>query len=82
MQKRKELSDPNSCLNKAKDDELIFVLVEHDVTSPDTVRDWVARRLDKGKNKITDPQIIEALAWADKVEEIHTYGKSVRNPTT
>jgi len=38
--KRDELSNPNSCLNKAKDDEMIFVFRAHDMLSPFIVRQW------------------------------------------
>ena len=68
MLKRDELTNPNSCLSKAKDDELVFVLLARDVAAPDTIRQWVANRLSKSKNKITDAQIVEALLCADKME--------------
>ena len=41
MRKRDELSDPNSCLNKAADDEPVFVLRAHDASAPDAIRAWV-----------------------------------------
>lgn len=69
MLKRLEISDPNSCLNKAGDDELIFVIRDVDVAAPGTVRDWCSRRIKAGKNQPGDAQITEALQWADKVEE-------------
>lgn len=71
MLKRLELSEPNSCLNKAHDEELIFVLREVDVAAPGTVRDWCSRRIKSGKNHPDDAQIVEALQWADRVEKIH-----------
>jgi hypothetical protein len=71
MIKSRELSDPNSCLNRAADDELIFVIRAHDVTAPGTVRDWIARRITAGKNTPHDGQIIEARDWADVVEKQH-----------
>lgn len=69
MLKRLEISDPNSCFNKARMDERIFVIRDVDVAAPGTVRDWCSRRIKAGKNKVGDPQITEALQWADKVEE-------------
>ncbi len=45
--------------------ELTFVLLGRDKAAPDTIRHWVANRLMHNKNKITDPQIIEALDCAD-----------------
>lgn len=68
MRKRDELADPNSCLNKAKQDEWIFVLLGRDEEAPETVRYWVGRRIMKGKNKPGDPKMVEALQWADRIE--------------
>lgn len=69
MRKSEELSNPRSCLNRAKDDEILFVLLGRDKDTPGTIRDWVARRVKKGKNEITDPEILEALATAEYLEE-------------
>lgn len=68
MKKRDELACQSSCLNKAADDELVFVLLERDVASAATVRFWVNERIRLGKNTPADPQIREALAWADQAE--------------
>lgn len=68
MKKRDELAHESSCLNKAHDDELLFVLLERDAAAAATVRFWVAERIRLGKNKADDPQIIEALYWAESVE--------------
>lgn len=73
MLKSKELSEPSSCLNKARPDELIFVLLARDAAASSTVRHWVAERLRLGKNKAEDPQMIEALAWADRVQREHEH---------
>lgn len=64
MRKRDELTDPNSCLSKARDDEMIFVLLAHDEDAPDTIRDWVARRIRRGKNQPGDAKMQEALRCA------------------
>lgn len=69
MRKREELSNPNSCLNRAADDEMLFVLRGSDVAAPDTVRAWCRSRIEAGKNTKRDSQILEALAWAEAVEE-------------
>ena len=42
MRKRDELADPDSCLNKADDDEPIFVLRAHDPLASTCVRSWAA----------------------------------------
>lgn len=68
MRKAQELMDPKSCMSRAHIDEMTFVLLGRDVTAPDTIRHWVALRLGCGKNTITDPQIVEALECADKME--------------
>ena len=69
MRKNDELANPSSCLNTAKPHEMIFVLKAHDITAPDTIRDWVIRRIAKGKNKPTDPQITEAMQCAEIMEQ-------------
>lgn len=68
MIKRDEATHPNSCWNKAKDDEMLFVLLARDIAGADTVRFWVKQRISMGKNKADDPQIIEALHCADKMQ--------------
>jgi hypothetical protein len=40
MLKRDELSNPESCINKAADDEPVFVLRAQDVLAATTVRLW------------------------------------------
>lgn len=71
MLKSEELSDPNSCFNKANDNELIFVLLGRDPAAAKTVRGWCVERLRLKKNKVDDPQIREAFAWAHSVDELH-----------
>lgn len=66
MIKRDELADPKSCLNRAKMDEMVFVLLGHDIAAGDTIRYWANRRIELGKNKPDDPQIVKALQDADK----------------
>lgn len=40
MMRKYEISNPNSCLNKAEDDEPIFVLRANDELAPALVRQW------------------------------------------
>jgi hypothetical protein len=68
MRKRDELTNPNSCMSRANEDEWTFVLLGRDVVAPDTIRDWCKRRISAGKNKPGDAQIIEALECALKME--------------
>jgi DnaJ-class molecular chaperone len=67
MIKREELSNPNSCMSRAKDDEMTFVLLARDEAAPMTIRVWVGERVRLGKNKMDDPQIKEALRCADEM---------------
>ena len=71
MTKAKELSEPDSCLNRAKDDELLFVLLSRDYAAPKTIRFWADLRIRLGMNKPDDAQIIEARACAEKFEIQH-----------
>jgi hypothetical protein len=69
MRKQDELSNPNSCLNKARDNEWLFTLLERDLTAPATIRFWVAERIRKGLNHPRDAQIQEALTCAQEMED-------------
>lgn len=68
MRKRDELEIPTSCLNRAADDEMLFVLLGRDVAAPAAIRAWVAERIALGKNKANDAQILEALRCALAME--------------
>ena len=68
MIKREELTNPKSCMSRAKDDEMTFVLLGRDVAAPHAIRAWVDERLRLGKNLVSDPQIVEALKCADAME--------------
>lgn len=72
MLKRQELTDPNSCMSKAHDDELIFVLLERDEAAPVAVRAWVEERIRLGLNERNDAKIAEALEWASNVAVIQS----------
>lgn len=68
MRKISEVNNPDSCLNKAAELEMVFVLRGKDECSPATIRFWVSERLRLGKNKATDLKIIFALEDADSME--------------
>ncbi len=68
MRKHDELTFPNSCLNKADDREYVFVLRGKDIIAPAAIRFWVQHRIEAGKNKPDDMQIVEALDAADTME--------------
>lgn len=64
MIKREELSNPASCMNRAADDEMTFVLLGRDAAAPVAIRAWIMERLRLGKNKAGDAQITEARECA------------------
>lgn len=68
MIKREELTNENSCFNKAKMGERLFILLERDIAAPAAIRAWIAERIRLGKNKPLDAQILEAEACARSME--------------
>lgn len=58
--KKEEILNPNSCLNRALVDELIFVLLERDEAAPIAIQAWIHARVSLGKNSVDDAQIKEA----------------------
>jgi hypothetical protein len=69
MFKIDELKQPESCLNRALDGEMLFVLLARDVAAPATIRAWAKERIRLGKNTLTDAQIQEALLCALYMEQ-------------
>jgi hypothetical protein len=72
MKKKQEIENPDSCLNKAREDERIFVLLARDAAAPAAIRAWAMERIRLGKNQESDAQIVEALACADAMERDRT----------
>ena len=68
MIKEEELSNPRSCLNKAKPGERLFVLRGADPAAPSTIRHWIGERLRLGKNSTSHEQIREADQCASLME--------------
>lgn len=68
MIKRDELTNPASCMNRARDDEMTFVLLGRDAAAPVAIRAWVNERIRLGKNRADDQQIVDALACAEAME--------------
>lgn len=68
MIKREELTNPASCMSRARDDEMTFVLLGRDAAAPATIRFWANERIRLGKNTASDPQIVEAFACAAAME--------------
>ncbi len=68
MRKRDELISPASCLSKARDDEMIFVLLARDKAAPATIRAWIAERIRLGKNRPGDALLADAEQCAKTME--------------
>lgn len=68
MIKRDELTDSESCLSKAGDNERLFVLLARDPAAPVAIRAWIAERIRLGKNTASDEQIREAFECATLME--------------
>lgn len=54
MLKREELANPNSCINKAADDEPVFVLRGNDPVAASIVRQWVNEYVSRKQDMNTD----------------------------
>ena len=63
-----ELTDSTSCMSRARVTEMTFVLLGRDASAPVAIRAWVEDRVRRGKNKLEDSQIQEALACAETME--------------
>ena len=68
MIKQFEIIDSNSCWNKARVNERMFILLARDKTAPSVIRYWVRARIDTGLNNKDDHQITEALECARSIE--------------
>jgi len=61
MLKHEEALNPQSCFNRAKDNEPVFVLLGRDMAAPAAISTWIAMRRVLGLNtEALDEQIIEA----------------------
>lgn len=68
MTKFDEVIKPQSCFNKAADNEMLFILLGRDEAAPVAIRAWVQERIRLGKNAPGDAKLIEAWACADQME--------------
>lgn len=64
--KRDEISNPDSCLNRAFRDEPIFVLRAKDKLAAKLVRDWAAKAVIEGHHE--DAKIKAAWRYADAMD--------------
>lgn len=65
---RMEREKNEGCLAKALPHEMVFTLLGRDPIAAQTVRFWVARRIETGKNLSSDPEIREALDAANAMD--------------
>jgi hypothetical protein len=65
MLKRDELANPNSCINKAAEDEPVFVLRAQDAFASDLVRLWASRA---ALNNAPPEKVAEAVKLAEAME--------------
>ena len=68
MRKDEELTNPNSCMSRARPDEMTFVLLERDAAAPAAIRAWIRERVRLGKNHYSDAQIADAETIARYME--------------
>lgn len=69
MRARQELADRGSCLNRARVDEMIFVLLGRDPAAPAAIRAWIKKRIRLGENVAGDAQLLEAAHCLRIMEE-------------
>ena len=75
MLKRDELSNPNSCLNRAADDEPVFVLRANDENAAPAVAAWARDYLESkgGWTKMTTEQRIKYTEAIDLAGSMRIY---------
>jgi hypothetical protein len=69
MIKKEELTNPTSCINKAFDDEPIFVLRAKDPVAIQTIYYWMHQRICTGSEKYNDPKMKEAEQLAQLMHQ-------------
>lgn len=70
MTKKEAIEDPNSCWNKAHDNDIVFILIQKDPQAPKTIQLWAAMRVLFGNDDLNAPKITSALDIADKIDAI------------
>ncbi len=61
MRKSQEIYDPNSCLNKAKSDEPIFVIRGQDALAVQVIAYWISLGLESG---VPEDKLLDAFNTA------------------
>jgi hypothetical protein len=80
MLKRDELTNPASCMSRARDDEMTFVLLGRDPAAPVAIRAWIEERIRLGKNVRGDAQLAEAEACAAAMEASQAQAPQLGTP--
>ena len=65
MKKKAELKNPNSTLNKADDEEMLFILKAKDISSPKVILNWIAENLETA----SEAKLHEAFICALRMKE-------------
>lgn len=78
MKKRDEIEQPNSCLNKAAEDEPVFVLRAKDPIAPAAVEEWARQAQQTGRHE--PAKIEEARALAASMRAWRTEHVSANRP--
>jgi hypothetical protein len=68
LRSQQEKNEPQSCLNKARPEEYIFVLLARDKAAPHAIRQWCSMRILLGLNDLKDEKIQTALHVAEQME--------------
>lgn len=68
MTRSENMADKNSCLNRAREDEQIFVLLGRDKSAPAAVLAWCKHRIESGKSLPESKEIVEALLWIERLK--------------
>jgi hypothetical protein len=75
MKKRDEIEQPSSCLNKAHEDEPVFVLRANDPIAPEAVETWARQAELSGAHE--PHKIVEARALAQTMRDWRTEHRSM-----
>lgn len=67
MTKQQVIYDPNSCWNKAEENERMFILLGRDESTPFAIEAWIDHRLRTGKNRMPDRQIQDAITIMQEI---------------
>lgn len=77
MTKQENIYRQDSCWNKARDNEPIFILLGRDPVSSGVIRAWIHQRIAGKKNRAIDPQIMNAMECAAEMEAYYLKNKNV-----